>query len=247
MGDRLKAYEAPYKHIMPRRTYSLLRVDMRAGHTYLRGAEKPFDLDFVTAMNKTAEALCEEIQGAEFGYVQSDEISVLYTDFQSLQSQTWFGGVQAKQISIAAATATAAFICNDIEERVHRGRLPTFDARVFTMSDPVEVANYFLWRQKDATRNSIMMVGQSQFSHKELHGVNTNQVQDKLIAERGINWNDTPDGLKRGRIITKVTRWDSGDRVSAAWEAFPAPLFAAQSDNWLASNIPSLPTLQGPA
>jgi tRNA(His) 5'-end guanylyltransferase len=131
-----------------------------------------------------------------------------------------------------------------------------FDARVFTIADPVEVANYFIWRQRDCVRNSIAMAAQAHFSHKRLHGVNTGQMQELLWSEKGINWNDYPDGCKRGRVIVR----ESGERevtfthkrtgeeqivvaMRSWWEAQPAPHFTLNDGAWLPSVIPPMPTL----
>ncbi|MGW1961785.1 tRNA(His) guanylyltransferase Thg1 family protein [Streptomyces sp. NPDC001935] len=250
LGDRMKRHEAAYRTVLPCRTYTVIRVDGRAFHTYLRGAVKPFDLQFMEDMDAVAEALCKEIAGSVLAYTQSDEISVLVTDFGSHNSEPWFGGVVAKQISIAASVATA----------VLNGRRPTgralFDARVFTLSDPVEVANYFLWRQRDAVRNSISMAAQAHFSQKRLHGVDTKGMQELLHAEAGVNWNDFPDGCKRGRVTVRCT----GERpvkyverrtlttvhitaLRSWWETSAAPHFTAEPGSWLASVIPALPRL----
>ena len=254
LGDRMKSYEAVTKIVLPARSYSVIRVDIRAAHTLMRHAPRPFDYDFMADMDATAAALCTEIQGAVFAYVQSDEISVLVSDFGTPNSQPWFGGEVQKQVSIAAATATAAFNL----ARADRGmasRYATFDARVFTLPDAVEVANCFIWRQRDAIRNSIAMAAQAKFSHRRLHGINTGRMQDMLLAEHGIDWNDYPDGAKRGRVVMKA----SGERevtfmhkrtgekqtvkaVRSWWEVQPAPFFAADADGWLAGMIPSLPT-----
>src|SRR3954470_15437709 len=101
LGDRMKAHEAVYKMTLPPRSYSMIRVDIRAAHTLLRGAAKPFDYDFMTAMDITAVALCEQVQNAVLGYVQSDEISVLAANFTGPDTQPWFGGNIQKQVSIS--------------------------------------------------------------------------------------------------------------------------------------------------
>jgi tRNA(His) 5'-end guanylyltransferase len=259
LGDRMKAYECAARTILPPRTYSVLRVDGRAFHSYLRGAERPFDYAFMADMDATAMALCEDIQGAVFAYVQSDEISVLMTDFTGPNSQPWFAGEVQKQVSIAAATATAA-----LNARRYDGpngappsdRLAAFDARVFTLPSAVEVANYYLWRQRDAVRNSIAMAAQARFSHRQLHGVNTGRMQEMLRAEHGINWNDYPDGAKRGRVVVRrsgereVTfthkRTGQEETVKAMrswWAAEGAPHFTLEPGGFLAEAIPELPTL----
>jgi tRNA(His) 5'-end guanylyltransferase len=250
LGDRMKRYEAAHRAVLPRRTYTLLRIDGRAFHSYLRGCARPFDEEFMADMDAVAEALCAEISGARFAYTQSDEVSVLFTDFASAGTEPWFGGVVAKQVTIAASLATAV-----LNER-RRGKRALFDARVFTLSDPVEVANYFLWRQRDAVRNSISMAAQAHFSHKRLHGVNTGGMQELLWSEAGVNWNDYPDGCKRGRVSVRLTGQRpveyldkrSGETVRTTavrswWETHPAPHFTTEPGWWLAQAIPALPSL----
>lgn len=251
LGDRMKTYEAAHRAVLPRRTYTLLRLDGRAFHSYMRGAEKPFDQQFMADMNAVAEALCAEISGAAFAYTQSDEISILVTDFATIQTQPWFDGVVAKLLSVSASLATAV-----LNER-RPGKRALFDARVFTLSDPVEVANYFLWRQRDAVRNSVSMAAQAQFSHKRLHGLSGGQMQELLFTEAGINWNDYPDGCKRGRVTARkvgerpVEYVDkrSGETVRTTairswWETSPAPHFTTKPGDWLADTIPALPSLK---
>src|SRR5690349_7226055 len=107
LGDRMKDYEAASRFLLPRRAYTIIRVDGRAFHGYLRDADKPFDYPFMLDMGEVAKVLCEEISGAVFAYHQSDEISVLVQDFDSPGTQPWFGGVLAKVVSMSAAIATA--------------------------------------------------------------------------------------------------------------------------------------------
>jgi tRNA(His) 5'-end guanylyltransferase len=250
LGDRMKRYEQATFTVLPRRTYTVIRVDGKAFHTYLRGAQRPFDEQFAGDMDATAQALCKEISGAVFAYAQSDEISVLATDFGSQQTEPWFAGEVQKIVSISASVATAALNAR------RPGRTALFDARVFTIADPVEVANYFLWRQRDAVRNSIAMAAQAHFSHRELHGVNTGQMQELLWSQRGVNWNDYPDGFKRGRIVVKETgerevtfthkRTGQEGTVKALrswWEARPAPHFTLNAGGFLAEAIPPMPVL----
>lgn len=77
-----------------------------------------------------------------------------------------------------------------------------FDARVFNIPKE-EVTNCIYWRQLDASRNSIQMVGQANFSHKELHCKSCNDIQDMLMTQKGINWNDLPVYQKRGSCVIK--------------------------------------------
>jgi tRNA(His) 5'-end guanylyltransferase len=78
-----------------------------------------------------------------------------------------------------------------------------FDARCFSIPKE-EVCNYFIWRQQDATRNSIQMVGQANFSHRELQNKSCNEIQDMLMTQKNINWNDFDTVKKRGSCCAKT-------------------------------------------
>lgn len=249
LGDRMKQYERPWQTAFPRRLPVICRVDGKSFHTYLRGADKPFDLGFIKDMGDVATALCEEISGAVFAYHQSDEISVLVYD-QGPNAEPWFGGELQKIVSVTASVATAV-----LGER--RPGRPLFDSRAFVLPNVVEVANYFLWRQRDAVRNSIAMAAQAHFSAKRLHGVNAGGMQELLHAEAGINWNDYPDSCKRGQVVVKrsgekeVTfthkRTGQTETVKAVrswWEVEGAPHFSLEPGGFLAGAIPAMPTLE---
>lgn len=255
LGDRMKAYEYVTRSVLPRRAYTILRVDGRAFHTFLRDAHRPFDPAVMDAMNEVGRALCEEITGSVFAYVQSDECSVLMTDFATPSSQPWFGGVTQKIVSVAASIATITFNEAYVTGGAD-GRRAMFDARAFTLADPFDVANYFLWRQNDCVRNSITMAAQAKFSHRELHGRSTGQMQEMLWAGHGVNWNDYDAGAKRGRVVVRETarrevvyrdgRTGQTETILAArswWEARAAPRFTADPAGWLAAVIPAMPSL----
>ena len=199
LGDRIKEnYENRTRYFLPRRTYTIIRTDGKAFHSLTKGFNKPFDRYFMGCMGSTAMFMCENIQGVRFAYTQSDEISLLLTDFDKTNSCAWFDANLQKMVSVAASTATVGFNQCFAE----KDKWGMFDARVFTISDPNEVFNYFVWRQVDATRNSIQMAARAIYSHKELNGKNTAQLQDMLMA-KGVNWNDYSSGEKRGRLIVK--------------------------------------------
>lgn len=202
LGDRMKKnYEDRTRYYLPRRTYTIIRVDGKAFHNLTKHCERPFDENLISHMNRTAEYMCENIMGSQFAYVQSDEISILVTDFNTDDTQAWFDGNLQKITSISSSLATCIFN-QECEFNKKITKLALFDARAFTISDKVEVANYFIWRQKDATRNSVQMVAQSLYSHKELQHKSSSDLQE-MIFEKGINWNDYNDGFKRGRVIIK--------------------------------------------
>lgn len=258
LGDRMKEYEAVTRAMLPRRAYAIIRVDGRAFHTLLRNAVKPFDAAVSDAMEEVAIALCQEASGVVLAYAQSDEVSVLLTDFASEHSQPWFGGGVQKIASVSAAIATAMW--NDtwslLSDDPPSVRLATFDARVFTITTAPEVANYFVWRQRDATRNSISMAAQAHFPHRELQGKDGNEMQEMLWSHRGVNWNDYPARWKRGSVITRaaepgtVTYTDkrtqeekTAEVTRNRWKASGAPHFTAEPGSWLAGMIPPLPAL----
>lgn len=221
LGDRMKSfYEDRFRYKLPRRSFTILRVDGKSFHTYTRGLKRPFDKGLIEDMNLTATYLCENIQGAKMAYVQSDEISVVLTDFDDLQTDAWFDGNIQKMCSIASSLATAKF--NQLrmsrstwegmdisgyldQEEIERFKLAMFDARVFQIPFEEEVVNYFIWRQQDATRNSISSVAQSLYSPKDLHGKKTDEMQE-MIFQKGTNWNDFSPREKRGGVIRKVEK-----------------------------------------
>ena len=257
LGDRMKKYEAVTRFVLPGRTYTIIRVDGKAFHSLLRHAEKPFDSIFMAVMDEVAAGMCAEVAGTVFSYQHSDEISLLVTDFGSVHTEAWFGGGVQKMASVAASAATAAFAELALSLSKPMGRA-LFDGRVFTIPSAVEVANYFLWRQRDCVRNSVAMAAQAHFSHKRLHALNSAQMQELLWSEKGVNWNDYADGAKRGRICQRVTGEEdvtytdkrSGEQktvsvVRSHLVSEPAPHFIAEPDSWLAKVIPSLPSLTG--
>ena len=216
-------YENVPKTNLMRRTPVVIRIDGKAFHTFTRGFKRPFDEVLIKTMQETTKYLCENIQGCVLGYTQSDEISLILIDYQKFETSAWFDYEVQKMCSIAASMATMAF--NKYFEKnvreysyIHDKQLSTirltdtynraidkgamFDARCFNIPKE-EVTNYIYWRQLDASRNSIQMVGQANFSHKELQNKSCNNIQDMLMEQKGINWNDFPTYQKRGTCVIK--------------------------------------------
>jgi tRNA(His) guanylyltransferase len=202
LGDRMKEYESlGTPRLMPLLPV-LVRVDGRAFHTFTKGLARPFSEPLSLAMQETAKALVEETN-ALLAYAQSDEISLLlYSD--KPDTQLYFDGKWNKITSMLASLATLKFnyYCRLCLGPVYAGKQPLFDCRVWNVPNKVEAANYFLWREQDATRNSISMAAQAQFSHTELHGKDSNEMQE-MLHTKGINWNDYPPWCKRGTYIQR--------------------------------------------
>lgn len=206
LGDRMKSYERQTTGqylIAGLPLYA--RLDGRAFHTFCRGFDKPFDLDFKSLMQQTTKTLIEKT-GAAVGYTQSDEINLAWTDVKSVP----FEGKIHKLTSLLASIATSAFTINGLKNDKLRAKIektmPTFDCRICQMPTESEVANMFIWRELDATRNAINMVAQANFSHKSLQGLNTDQVQEKLWQEKRINFNDFDSTLKRGSYFRRKVK-----------------------------------------
>lgn len=202
LSDRIKElYEDRTKQFLMRRMITIIRLDGKGFSKFTKGLNKPFDDGFSDDMDATAVFLCENIQGAKFAYTQSDEISIVLTDFDNLETSAWFDYNVQKMVSIAASLATAKF--NQL--RAFRGetKLAQFDARVFQVPSINEMVNTILWRQQDCTRNSISMAASANFSHKLLEGKSGNDKQEMLFKEKGINWNDYKVKYKRGVVVSK--------------------------------------------
>lgn len=199
LGDRMKKnYEDRTRFYLPRRTYTIIRVDGKAFHSFCSKLEKPFDWKLIATFQETTRIVGSEMQGFQFAYGQSDEVSFLVTDFNEITTEAWFDGNIQKIASVTASLFTAQF--NNLFKYI---RLASFDCRVFSIAERTEVENYFIWRQQDATRNSVQMLGRSKFSHKELDGKNCSEIQEMLHNKYSINWNDQHPELKRGWIVTK--------------------------------------------
>lgn len=226
----MKMYEGIRDGKLIPRTPVIIRIDGKAFHTFTNGMDRPWDEKFNDAMHQTALALCNKIQGAKFAFVQSDEISILLTDYENFDTERWFDYRIQKLTSVSASIATAVF--NDLIQpyRKEKGlfdNLAFFDARAFNM-DMNEVTNYFIWRQQDATKNSIQLLGREYFSSKELHKLNGNDIQNKLLTEKDVNWNDIDIWKRRGTCIYKDT---FGGAVSPLWVVDKeCPIFTENRD-----------------
>lgn len=229
LGNRMKTfYEQIPKTKLMRRTPVIIRIDGKAFHTFTRGFKRPFDEILIKTMQETTKYLCENIQGCVLGYTQSDEITLVLVDYQRFESCAWFDYEIQKICSISASMATMAFNkffaknvkSYEFSDETWSEELKTFDtsradvykkalekgamfdARVFNIPKE-EVTNCVYWRQLDASHNSIQMVGQANFSHKELHCKTCNDIQDMLMLQKNINWNDFPTHQKRGTCVVR--------------------------------------------
>jgi len=210
LGDRMKTYEAVSKHFVMRRTPVIIRIDGKAFHTFTKRFERPFSDVMHHLMMHTTEHLVRNIQNAVLGYTQSDEISILLNDWKTLTTESWFGNNLQKMASVSASMATAYFnaayydtLQNPYEPTDFMSEAAMFDSRVYNVPAD-DVTNYFIWRQQDASRNSVQMLARAYFSHKELHGKNNSEIQDMLMLQKGVNWNDIETWKRRGSCVQRV-------------------------------------------
>lgn len=224
LSNRMKVYENINRNYLTRKIPVIIRIDGKNFSTFTKGLNRPFDDKLHEVMEATTKLLLSNIQGCKLAYTQSDEISLLLTDYDAIETDAWFGYNIQKIASISASMATLYFntewedMTADYDNEIREAWNVTkeeerylytldskrmramFDSRVFSLPKE-EVCNYFIWRQQDTTRNSIQSVGQTYFSPKELLGVNMDELQDKLFTEKGINWNNFPTKYKRGSCV----------------------------------------------
>ncbi len=191
-------YEEAFRLMLPRCTYVIVRVDGRAFHTYTAGLERPYSRKLADALDQAALYLCREMIGCCFAYGQSDEYSFLLND-----SPLWFDGNVQKIASVSASVFTAAFRSDAFQTK----KIASFDARVFIISQRSEVAKYFLWRQLDASANSLNMLASAHYSHAELLN-KSNEEKHELLHAKGINWAKQSADFKRGRVIKRLNDWE---------------------------------------
>jgi len=240
LGDRMKRFEQASQIYLTRRMPVIIRIDGKAHHTFTRGLNKPFDEIYMRCMQDTMKFLCENIQGCVLGYTQSDEITLVLIDYQTLTTDAWFDYRLDKMCSVAASMATLQFnkswkkfatsgtlidmfdnesLSDDDKKYVktieQKCDTAMFDARSFNVPKE-DVTNCVLWRQQDAERNSIQGLAQSMFSHKELNNLSCSALQDKMVNEKGINWNDLPSFKKRGSACIRDTEYRFEDELP--WE-----------------------------
>lgn len=195
IGDRIKRYESASKTVLIPRSYIVMRIDGKAFHTFTRGMKKPFDDFLIENMVKAGEMTAKQIMGFKLGYHQSDEFTFVLTDTDTFESQVWFDGEVQKLCSVTASMFGAYF------NKLMGGTEAMFDCRAFNVPKE-DVANVFIWRQRDWERNSLQMFSRVHFSQKQLHNKKKTDMHE-MLHEKGENWADLKDIYKNGTFILK--------------------------------------------
>ena len=205
LAARMKEYEYAYRIFLPRRSYVVIRIDGRAFHTYTKGCEKPYDWHLAYALREVAWDLLQEIDNAIFGYVQSDEISILLWDDKDIKSEAWFANNLQKLCSVSASIATARL---NACYKHPRSLQATFDSRVWVLPTQAEVFNYFYWRWQDCERNSVQSFGQAHLSHAELQGKNKSEVIQMVWDKHQMDWHKQAEAFKNGMFVSVASQED---------------------------------------
>lgn len=198
LDKRMKRYEEVSKTRLLPKSWVILRVDGKAFHSFTRKMNRPFDDNLITAMLTAGEKTAQQMQGFKLGYYQSDEFSFALIDTDSYNSQVWFDGKVQKLCSVTASMFGAYF------NKAMNGTEAIFDCRAFNI--PVEdVANVFVWRQRDWEKNSLQMYARKYFSSKKLQEKKKEDIHEMLYNVNK-NWANIKSIYKNGAFITKEGR-----------------------------------------
>jgi tRNA(His) 5'-end guanylyltransferase len=270
LQDRMNYYRDKTDYRLPKKSYVLGMLDGRSFSTKWKNKlDKPFDEGFICDMNETAKYLCENIAGCKLAFVQSDEISLFLSDYEREETQPWFDYRLTKMLSLSSAMASGkfnqlrmtrkmffdligvdrndplTFIVSKILEIITPNlsyNLSEFDSKFWTVPKQNDAMAWFIYRQNDCIRNSVLQVAYSYFSHKELMNLKTEEIKEKLLIEKNINWHtDYDDGKKQGRVIYKQI----GDKNRSLWKISFAPSFKDEDGKeWLKNFITEIPTVE---
>jgi tRNA(His) 5'-end guanylyltransferase len=196
ISDRMKGYERPFDPHLTPNSPVVIRVDGKSFHTLLRHATKPFDRRMMHAMRMAMAGTTAEMHGFKLAYTQSDECTFVVTDYDTHETESWFGYSLSKIVSITASTFTGYF-----NEHYDEPVVAVFDARAYVV--PVQdVPNVFVWRQRDWERNSVQMLARAHFSHKECMHKKLADLHEMLHG-KGINWSNLEPAEKNGSYYTR--------------------------------------------
>jgi tRNA(His) guanylyltransferase len=224
LGDRMKSYE----RVETARKFDVMlpvyaRIDGRGFSKFTKGMDRPFDRRMTDAMIETTRHLVD-VTHANIGYVQSDEISLVWQS-PAPESSIFFDGKIQKMTSVLAGIATAAFNKAIRGWEPFEDRFPHFDARVLQLPSQTEAANMFLWRVIDARKNAVSMATRAYYSAKEMHGKDQAAML-AMLAAKGVNFDDFDVAFRRGTFLRRVLRERSmpeNERNFLLAKGYPVP------------------------
>lgn len=227
LKEKSKFFQERRNYLIDTDKYILVHVDGRSFSKMVKNKfRKPFDDNFIEMMNQTAVYLCENVQGCQLAYVQSDEISLLIKK-NNPEGDVFFGGRLCKMQSIIASLASAKFnqlmmiynitgedgtcdvymdnteIVDEIVNVIHDSPLYQFDCKVWDVDSANDAMAWFLFRNIDCIRNSKQQTAQTYLTHKELIGLDTDKQIELLLNKTNVDWNTFDCGKKYGRLVYK--------------------------------------------
>jgi len=249
LEDRMKMLEMMEckRHFTPLLPICV-RLDGKCFHSFTKGLERPYDERLTTLMIATTKYLVQNT-GAIVGYTQSDEISlILFSD--DYKSQVYFDGRIQKIVSVLASMTTAFFnlsLSISLEEKAEQ--LAMFDCRAWQVPNKVEAVNNLVWRELDATKNSVSMAAQHYFSHSQLQNKSCKEMQEMLYQDKGVNWNDYPNFFKRGTYVKRVKSVrkftsDEIDQLPEKHEARSNPDLTVERSDVVICDLPPITTIK---
>ena len=180
----------------------IIRLDGNNFHNWTKGLERPFDKRLSDLMVDTTKFLVKETN-AIIGYCQSDEITlILYSN--DIKSAIYQDGKKQKILSKLTAKLVNHFNKVKADYGLEKKDQAVFDCRIFQVPTLDWAVKQLLWREQDASKNSISMAARSFFSHNSVHKLNGDEMQEKMFTEEGVNWNDYPAFFKRGTYVKRV-------------------------------------------
>ncbi len=203
LGDWCKFLEKNFSNELMIPTLPvIIRIDGNNFSKWTKGLKKPFDADLTNLMVETTKFLVQETN-AVVGYTQSDEITlILYSNDR--KSSIYNDGKKQKILSKLTGKCVTFFNTERPKYLPNHDKLANFDCRVYQTPTLHDATIQLLWRENDATKNSISMLAQSLFPHKDLQKLNGNEMQDKMMLEKGVNWNDLEVRYKRGTYVKRI-------------------------------------------
>ena len=203
LGDWCKWLERNFSNdVMIPTLPVIIRIDGNNFHNWTKGLKRPFDEDLTNLMVDLTKYLVEETN-AVIGYTQSDEITlVLYSDDK--KSSIYNDGKKQKILSKLTGKCVSYFNENRKYYLPEHNKIANFDCRIYQTPTLHDACLQLLWRENDATKNSIAMLAQSLFPHKDLQGLHGGEMQDKMMLEKNVNWNDLEAKYKRGSYVKRI-------------------------------------------
>jgi tRNA(His) 5'-end guanylyltransferase len=241
LGTRMKYYEGfeTRRRLMPL-SPAVCRLDGKNFHNFCRGLKRPYDERLSKVMAELTAYLAKEFC-AVAGYTQSDEITLAWNQ-ERFDSEIFCDGKIQKMNSLLAARTSVKFnslIKDAIPEKAQME--PIFDCRIFSLPNKTEAANVFMWREIDATRNSVQMAGRAYFSHAEVTNKNGSEIQEMLFQKKGINWNDYPAFFRRGTYIIKkkvLSKFENIDELPEEHAARKNPDLMVERTKYIRYDMP---------